>query len=55
MNTLSHTAFVKSLPDALRPLLPAPLQGFQTRHPWHTLLQIHYGEGSLHYLSLIHI
>ena len=49
MNTLSQTAFIKSLPEALRPLLPDALQGFQTRHPWHTLLQIHYGEGSLHY------
>jgi hypothetical protein len=49
MNTLSQTAFLKTLPDALRPLLPDALQGFQTRHPWQSLLQIHYGEPSLHY------
>jgi hypothetical protein len=49
MTTLSTTAFVQSLPDALRPLLPASLQGFQHRIQWHTLLQIHYGEPSLHY------
>jgi hypothetical protein len=49
MNTLSHSAFVTSLPDALRPLLPPSLQGFQTRQPWRTLLQFHYGEPSLHY------
>lgn len=49
MTTLSTTAFVQSLPGVLRPLLPAPLQGFQYRIQWHTLLQIHYGEPSLHY------
>ena len=49
MTTLSHTAFVQSLPEALRPLLPPPLQGFQFRYPWRTLLQIHYGEPLLHY------
>ena len=49
MNTLSQTVFLKTLPDALRPLLPDALQGFQTRHPWQSLLQIHYGEPSLHY------
>ena len=48
MNTLSRTAFIKSLPDALRPLLPIALQGFHVRYPW-SLLQIHYGEPSLHY------
>lgn len=48
MSTLSHTAFLKTLPDTLRPLLPDTLQGFQVRQPW-SLLQIHYGEPSLHY------
>lgn len=48
MNTLSRSAFIKSLPDVLRPLLPVALQGFHVRYPW-SLLQIHYGEPSLHY------
>lgn len=49
MNTLSTNAFLKSLPVVLRPLLPAALQDFQFRLPWSSLLQIHYGEPSLHY------
>ena len=49
MTTLSYSAFVKGLPDQVRPLLPPPLQGFQVRLPWHTLLQLHYGEAALHY------
>lgn len=48
MSTLSRTAFIKSLPEAVRSLLPAELQGFQARFPW-GLAQIHYGEPSLHY------
>lgn len=48
MTALSHNAFVNTLPDDLRPLLPANLRGFQVRRPW-SLLQIHYGEPSLHY------
>lgn len=48
MSALSQTAFVNTLPDVLRPLLPVPLQGFQVRRPW-SLLQVHYGEPALHY------
>ena len=48
MELLSATAFVNTLPDALRPLLPPALQGFQVRRPW-SLLQLHYGEPNLHY------
>lgn len=48
MSALSETAFVNTLPDILRPLLPPALQGFQVRRPW-SLLQIHFGEPSLHY------
>lgn len=48
MSAISQTAFINSLPDFVRPLLPAPLRGFQVRRPW-SLLQIHYGEPSLHY------
>ncbi len=47
--TLSQTAFLNSLPDALRPMLPPALQGFQVRRPWGGILQLHYGEPSLHY------
>jgi len=54
MNTLSTSAFLKSLPEALRPLLPPPLQGFQWRLQWSSLLQIHYGEASLHY-EIVHV
>ncbi len=48
MSQLSRTAFISTLADEVRPLLPAPLQRFQTRRPW-SLLQLHYGEPSLHY------
>jgi hypothetical protein len=49
MTTLSQSAFIETLPAALGPYLPEPLRGFQVRRPWRTLLQIHYGEASLHY------
>jgi hypothetical protein len=49
MKTYSQTAFVESLPNALRPLLPPALQGFQSRRLWGSLLQIHFGEPALHY------
>jgi hypothetical protein len=48
MGELSQTAFINTLADVLRPMLPEPLQGFQARRPW-GLLQIHYGEPALHY------
>ena len=48
MSTLSAKAFLKSLPDSLRPHLPAKLQNFQTLAEW-GLLKIHYGERALHY------
>lgn len=49
MTTLSTTAFIQGLPDLTRPHLPQPLQGFQHRFLFRTLLQIHYGEPALHY------
>lgn len=49
MSALSQTAFVHTLPDVLRPMLPPVLQSFHTRYPWGSLLQIHFGEPSLHY------
>lgn len=49
MTTLSQSKFIETLPPLVRPRLPAPLQDFQARIPWRTLLQIHYGEPALHY------
>jgi hypothetical protein len=49
MMALSTPAFLKGLPDITRPLLPPGLQGFQVRFPYRSLLQLHYGEPSLHY------
>jgi hypothetical protein len=49
MSALSQKAFLDTLPDALRPLLPDALRGFQVRRPWTSLLQLHYGEPNLHY------
>jgi len=46
---LSQRAFLKTLPDVLRPLLPEPLQSIQVRNPWSYLIQFHYGEPWLHY------
>lgn len=48
MRELSRTAFISTLTDEVRPLLPAHLQRFKARRPW-SLLQLHYGEPSLHY------
>ena len=46
---MSQSAFLGSLPDVLRPLLPEHLRKFQVRRPWGGLLQLHFGEPSLHY------
>jgi hypothetical protein len=48
MTAISQKTFIDTLPDVLRPLLPVALRGFQVRRPW-SLLQIHFGEPSLHY------
>ena len=49
MTALSRNKFLKTLPQALLPYLPASLQGIQYRHPWSWLVQFHYGEPRLHY------
>ena len=46
---LSHQAFLKSLPAAVRPHLPADLSQIRTRQPYRWLIQFHYGEPELHY------
>jgi hypothetical protein len=48
-NTLSHQQFLKSLPAAVRPHLPAALSDIQSRQPYRWLVQFHYGEPELHY------
>ena len=48
MTAISQKTYLETLPDTLRPLLPVALQGFQVRRPW-SLLQLHFGEPSLHY------
>lgn len=47
--TLSHTAFLKTLPEIVIPLLPKPLQGMKARQPFRWITQLHYGEPRLHY------
>jgi hypothetical protein len=49
MTTLSRNKFLQTMPDAVIPRLPAPLQGIQPRQPWRWLVQFHYGEPRLHY------
>lgn len=49
MATMSQRAFLESMPDRVSPHLPLPLRQFQVRRPWSGIIQIHYGEPSLHY------
>lgn len=49
MSTLSHTQFLRTLPDAVTPHLPPPLQDVQTRQPFRAIIQFHFGEPRLHY------
>ena len=49
MATLSQSRFLKTLPDALIPCLPASLQSIKAIQPWNWLVQFHYGEPALHY------
>ncbi len=47
--TLTTREFYKDMPEQVRSHLATPLQGIQSRQPWHWLLQFHYGEPRLHY------
>jgi hypothetical protein len=50
MGKLSQTNFLKTMPEAVIPHLPAHLgQKIQTRQPWRWLIQFHFGETRLHY------
>jgi hypothetical protein len=49
MAALSQVAFLRTMPDALRPLLPLRLKEIKAHQPWRWLVQFHYGEPALHY------
>lgn len=49
MTTLSNAVFLRTMPDAVIPHLPADLQGIQARQPFRWIVQFHYGEPRLHY------
>ncbi len=49
MATMSQRAFLEGVPVQLPSHLPPPLRQFQVRRPWGGIIQIHYGEPSLHY------
>jgi hypothetical protein len=49
MTSLSRNKFLQTMPQVVIPLLPARLQGIQSRQPWRWLVQFHYGEPRLHY------
>lgn len=46
---LSQTDFLRTLPGLTIPHLSAELQGIQVRQPWQWLVQLHYGDPSLHF------
>jgi hypothetical protein len=46
---LSQQGFLKTLPQALIPLLPEALRVVQIRQPWRFIIQFHFGEPWLHY------
>ena len=47
--SMSYRNFLKTLPEAVIPQLPANLQAIKVRQPWRYLIQFHYGEPRLHY------
>lgn len=50
MTQLSRNKFLQTLPQAVKPHLPAHLQAtVQVRQPWRWLVQFHFGEPRLHY------
>lgn len=49
MTKLSHTQFLKTLPDLVIAHLPEPLQGIKVHQPYRWLTQFNYGERRLHY------
>jgi hypothetical protein len=49
IKTLSLNEFLRTLPGVTIPHLPPDLRGIQVRQPWRWLLQLHYGDPSLHF------
>jgi hypothetical protein len=49
MAALSQVAFLRTMPDALRPHLPLHLRDIKVHQPWRWLIQLHYGEPLLHF------
>lgn len=49
MTKLSHTQFLKTLPERMIPFLPEPLRGIKVHQPYRWLTQFHFGETRLHY------
>ena len=49
MIKLSHTQFLKTLPELVIARLPEPLQGIKVHQPYRWLTQFNYGEQRLHY------
>ncbi|MBK8903561.1 MAG: hypothetical protein IPM53_20430 [Anaerolineaceae bacterium] len=49
MTKLTHTQFLKTLPELVIARLPEPLQGIKVHQPYHWLIQFNYGEQRLHY------
>jgi hypothetical protein len=46
---LSHTEFLKTLPEVVFPQLPESLQGMKARQPFRWIVQFYYSEPRLHY------
>jgi hypothetical protein len=49
IETLSQNDFLRTLPGVTIPHLPPEFQSIQVRQPWRWLLQLHYGDPSLHF------
>ncbi len=49
MTRLSHTQFLKTLPELVVNGLPESLQGIKVHQPYRWLTQFHYGEPRLHF------
>lgn len=49
MAVLSYFDFIRTLPQAVTPHLPAKLQAIQPHQPFRWIIQFHFGEKRLHY------
>ena len=46
---MNYFAFIQTIPEVIRPLLPQPLRGFTVHQPFRWIIQMNYGEQRLHY------